>query len=475
MQPYLESDPNHYCRLFKPLDPPRSAEKSSLVISSLAELGRSMTDDLSPVSDKPEILLDSGYTYFGQFLDHDVTKDTSSLQEAWRKDPKDLENLQSPRLDLQQLYGNGPRDPSSAHLYQNDKVRLKVGKPGSSGYSFDVAEQDGQPLLADARSTENLIIRQITAFFARLHNLAVDQFKKEINNIDKLFERARLQTTWQYQYLVVEDYLLSVLDPVVYNKIFVEKKTLIEWQTFSIPVEFSVAAMRFGHSMVRSTYLFSLSHDFSLEDIFHRANQPGPLEDEWRIEWGFFFQGASGLGTGTTTSRPIDTRLTDPLHHLPEHRARLFNAASFGPGGDPPQLSVRSLLRGAGLKLASGQAIAAAFGEKVLSADKLMKNGYGKVDEAGKVLRDHDLLSQTPFYFYLLRESEVRENGNRLGPVGSRILGEIFSAALRGDPESYLCHPEAKEEPPIWKIGGEKVSIHWLSELFRLARQLPAN
>ena len=68
-----------------------------------------MIDDGSRVSnDRPEILVDCGYTYFGQFIAHDLTKDPSSLDDAWQTEPQELENLRSPRLDLDSLYGGGP-------------------------------------------------------------------------------------------------------------------------------------------------------------------------------------------------------------------------------------------------------------------------------------------------------------------------------------------------------------------------------
>ncbi len=89
-------------------------------------LGSAMIDDGSRVfDDRPEILVDCGYTYFGQFVAHDLTKDVSSVDEAWRKEPEELENLQTPKLDLGVLYGDGPE--SSGELYEEDRVRLKVG------------------------------------------------------------------------------------------------------------------------------------------------------------------------------------------------------------------------------------------------------------------------------------------------------------------------------------------------------------
>ncbi|HYY14696.1 MAG TPA: hypothetical protein VE758_09725, partial [Chthoniobacterales bacterium] len=121
---------------------------------ALTELGRAMIDDGSRVSDEhPEILVDSGYTYFGQFIAHDLTKDVSSVDDAWRKEPEELENLQTPKLDLGTLYGGGPE--SSPELYEDDGVRLKIGCERNGRHSFDIhVRADGGCVLADERNTE---------------------------------------------------------------------------------------------------------------------------------------------------------------------------------------------------------------------------------------------------------------------------------------------------------------------------------
>jgi len=269
-----------------------------------------MIDDGSRVSeDRPEILLEVGYTYFGQFIAHDLTKDHSSVDDAWRREPEELENSQSPRLDLSVLYGGGPA--ISSELYENDHVRLKVGLAGSSGRSFDVCtDAQGARILADDRSGANFILRQMTAVFARLHNFAVEQFRGQTRSHDAIFERARLQTQWQFQWLVVNDYLPAVLNGKIHRKVFGPVGPSIQWNAFSIPIEFAVAAMRFGHAMVRPNYLFSLGQEMFLPKILGRTPDRGPLEDQFEINWGLFFQGAGSLGALTT--RPIDTRLSLP-------------------------------------------------------------------------------------------------------------------------------------------------------------------
>ena len=425
-----------------------------------------MVDDGTRLSDdNPEILLDAGYTYFGQLLAHDLTKDTSSVDEAWQREPEELPNLQTPKLDLNVLYGGGPEE--SPNLYEDDAVRLKIGDSDERGQSFDICVgKRGENVLADDRGAENLIIRQMTAVFARLHNFAVEQFRPVIRSRTNLFRRAQQQTCWQFQYLVVHDYMRSVMDPGVYKGLFVGGETEIEWDSFSIPIEFSAAAMRFGHAMVRPNYLFTFGKEMFLEQLLGRSGDRGSLRHEHEISWGFFFQGAGP--ENTVTSRPIDTRLAPPFQNLPadligtpEMKCPFARIA-----GHPSQLAVRTLLRGAGLRLSSGQTAARAFDQELLTQQELTTNSVGDETEQGHVLREGGLTSDTPLWYYVLKEAEVRQNGNRLGPVGSHLVGETIHAALRSDSESILNQTGGL--PPIWELPDGPNRIYGFSELFRL-------
>jgi hypothetical protein len=467
LKPFRESFQDRYSRLFPPTSVASNVEAYCEAVTAL---GEAMIDDGTRVSnEQPEILLDAGYTYFGQFLSHDLTKDVSSVDEAWQKEPEQLQNLQTPKLDLHVLYGGGPDD--SPEFYEDDGVRLKLGAPNEQRTSFDICvARNGERLLADDRGAENMVLRQMTAVFARLHNFAVEQFRPAACGKGSLFARAQQQTRRQFQYLVVHDYLRSVLDTEIYKKIFVEGRTEIEWDSFSIPIEFSAAAMRFGHAMVRPNYLFRFGNEVFLQELLGKTSDRGPLEKEQEISWGFFFQGAGP--ENTVTSRPIDTRLAPPFQHLPpdligtpESKCPFARSA-----GHPSQLAVRTLLRGAGLRLPSGQTVAQACGQEPLTEQELTTNSVGDETDQGRILREAGLSSETPLWYYILKESEVRRNGNRLGPLGSYLVGETIHAALRADPESILNQPD--NCPPMWRFPSGTTRIYGFSELFRLAKLL---
>jgi Animal haem peroxidase len=437
-----------------------------MFVQGLKALVEQMRDDggrLCP--EKPEETVDAGYTYFGQFLDHELTRDKTKLDKAWELEPHDIENYQTPRLDLSHLYGGGfgSRDET---LF--DGPWFKVGKkvdsiiaPGQSR-SFDVGYESGRLLVGDDRARENVILRQVTAVFARLHNFAVSQGNS--------FDRARQQTTWQFQRLVVEDFLRMVLDPTVYRSVFVKREPMVDWRHFSIPVEFSVAAFRFGHSLVRNSYFLRHHNKQEVLALMKRGLDNDPLEREWEIDWGAFFQGASTTGIGASTVRPIDTRIAPGLFQVPLPTLRLFNAGVSARfiEDDTIRLPLVNLMRGSGLGLASGQYAASRFGEAVLTEDELTNDCRGKITPQGEVLKAYRMTRDTPLFYYILKESEVRNNGNELGPTGSHIVAETIYAALMHDPTSYLKDP-AGAEPPIWEFPAGPKTITSLISLFKRA------
>jgi Animal haem peroxidase len=456
---------------------------NSAFLSALTTLGRAMHDDGTFVSDQPELLVTSGYTYFGQVIDHDLTHNRTNLRDSSTVSPEETVNNVTSRLDLDTLYGKGPQGGDSKLF--TDGVRFKIGPLSQSGRSFDVGIDANGPAVADDRTLENVIVRQMIAFFARLHNFAVKQFEGSIKDPEKLFARARQKTVWQYQWLVYNDYLHRILHPPIYDRIFNQRKPTVTWDVFSIPIEFAVAGMRFGHSMVRENYLMSFGNDKELVDILKRSLQLGTLESEWEIEWGRYFQGASNVPAMAMTSRPIDARVVDSLFQVPSPTFRLFSMPSR-PGAafaapDPTQqameLPVVTLLRGAGMLIGSGQSAAKFFGEKPLSQTELTcRVGTTELTDAGMVLREQNLTGPsdpgTPLWYYLLKESEVRNNGNRLGPVGSWIVGETIYASLLHDPGSFIHQRQSQPQPPMWALPGGDRQLTSLRQLFALAETI---
>jgi hypothetical protein len=55
------------------------------------------------------------------------------------------------------------------------------------------------------------------------------------------------------------------------------------------------------------------------------------------------------------------------------------------------------------------------------------------------MLKPFDMEKSTPLWFYILKEADLMEKGLRLGPVGGRIVGEVFIGLLKADESSYLA------------------------------------
>jgi hypothetical protein len=361
--------------------------------------------------------LASGYTYLGQFIDHDITYDpTSSLQR--QNDPNGLFSYRTPRFDLDLLYGSGP--VASPYLYdQADPVKLLLGRNhGEDEEPEDVPRNhQGRAVIPDPRNDVHFILTHLHVAFVRFHNAVVDHLRVQPEVPADLFTEAQRLTRWHYQWVVVEDYLRRLVAHEIVDDILrtdpetgarsVELR-LYRWDAEPfIPVEFSVAAFRFGHSQVRARYRLNEAGEplhilVPSLDPDPREHLGGfrPLPRGFRIEWHLFFPIA---GSEPQLSRRIDPRLAGTFVQLP---------ASIDPGRR--SLALLNLLRGRALGLPTGEAVDATVG------------GTAPVPR------------KTPLWYWLLREAERIEQGERLGPTGGRIVAEVLLGMLSGDPSSYL-------------------------------------
>jgi hypothetical protein len=410
----------------------------------------------------------AAYTYLGQFVDHDLTFDpTSSLREFLdRKQIGKLADFRTPRFDLDNLYGRGPDD--QPYMYDPDGIRMLLGEP-LSGNPFDPnAVQvprgpNGRALIGDPRDDENRIVSQLHAIFLRFHNQVADHLGEKAS-----FQKVREQVRWHYQWVLVTDFLPTVIEDETFRRVFGDPYCpvpgLRELRTGLrlMPVEFSVAAYRFGHSMVRPGYrlnaaverpIFSTRPDDSTSDLGGFR----PIPNDWAIDWHFFIDlepsvmpAATVPPFGPAVRRPqhaykIDTSLASPLGRLPPQIA-----------SRPSKLALRNLERGNIFRLPSGQDVARALGVDPIPDDRLVI-GKATAGARQKPLVDiaAGLAGKAPLWTYILSEAQVMSWDKadpgiprddvpiKLGPVGSRIVADVFAALLIGDRTSYLYtdHP----------------------------------
>jgi hypothetical protein len=386
----------------------------------------------SPSHDNPRI--PAGYTYLGQFIDHDITFDPmSELQK--RNDPDALVDFRTPRFDLDSLYGSGPSD---------DPFMYEAGRPGTRGVALLVGvnpqgedvephdlprNQQGRALIGDPRNDVHVIISQLHLLFIRFHNKVVDQVRVDRPQLKDrgLLSECQRVVRWHYQWIVVHDFLERVVGTEMAQTVRDDGRQYFSWANDPyMPVEFSGAAYRFGHSMIRPHYDLNDGPTSKNVRIFAESDDPGPFDHlggfrrlpfGWTIDWSLFFKVG---GNEPQHSRKIDTKLSPPLFRLP---------SGVDQGRHP--LANLNLRRGRALGLPSGQDVAQAMDHEPLTHRELGLEGT--------------LGDATPLWYYLLREAQVHADGEHLGPVGGRIVAEVLVGLLEADPQSYL------KQQPAWQ------------------------
>jgi hypothetical protein len=390
------------------------------------------------VSDNPRI--PAGFPIFGQFIAHDITADRSLLLHHERLE--ELRNFRTPRLDLECLYAAGPSgDPHLYDLNDLDKFLLGINEAGELN---DLPRnRQGRALVGDPRNDVHLIISQLHLVFLKFHNRVVDLLRKQETPAGNVFNKARQLVSWHYQWIVAHEFLsLSVGDALMSDLLENGTRYYSFVEEPFIPIEFADAAYRFGHSQIRNRY--TLNFKGVTGSVFPDYAGTCPVPHERVIDWRYFFA-VDGHHT-PQASKKIDTSLAHALMHLPE--------SVVGKTEYPEQhsLAYRDLERGLALNLPSGEAIARYLGVEPLSVEDVGLNKLGYQDE-------------TPLFYYILKEAEVRNNGHFLGEVGGRIVAEVLLGLLDGDPTSY------RNADRTWTptLPGERAGDFTLADLLRFA------
>lgn len=473
----------------------RMGPKGSLTAETLRKvLAEAMTADTAAQPDSTD-KIPAGFTYLGQFIDHDLTLDHTARSLGEHVTVAELMQGRSPALDLDCLYGRGPHNQEDADFY-SDGVRLKMGTTAAVAFpdertnvdldGFDLPRRGfgsriserRQALIPDVRNDENLVVAQIHLAFIRFHNRVVEKLAQEGTPSAVLFGKAREQVVKHYQWMIKTDFLPRLIDQDVIDDVFTHGRKFFEPEPLpgdapTMAIEFSVAAYRLGHSMIRGAYewnrvfgtagaggiatlplLFRFSGTSGTlspgDDPSLRNPDDGTFEHlptNWIADFRRLFDfrevGRDDLeppaGTLNVTKQ-IDTLLVDPLKTLP--------LGSFGdrtnPKDPPPHefsLAFRNLTRGNMVELASGQQMAALMGLSALGEEEILQGSGGATLAVPELNEAHTkaLVEHTPLWFYILREAEL--NGGRLTGVGARIVAEVFHRAMEGSKISIVRTP----------------------------------
>jgi Animal haem peroxidase len=458
--------------------PAANAAEVDATVAALNALSDAMIDQ-EPPADLRSSPIPPIYTYWGQFVDHDMTAATDNDAKISIRDtplppldPADvvalLKNARNPALNLDALYGDGPFAPpppagTVAVPYQaQDRAKLQLGAltPVNIGVRIPPVDDMARDLprvgkvaqIGDGRNDENLIVAQLHVAFLRFHNAAVDWIRAhepERTGVGQVFLRARDLTRWTYQWLCVHDFLETITQPGTVDAVLTNEDDLLDLASRDVPympLEFSVAAYRFGHSMVRGTYDWNRNFGrpgnntakvATFEQMFQftgRGGFAGPaqtLPGNWPAEFDRLVDRNSLLED--RFARRIDTHLAFPLSQMVN---QVDDPTLPGAIQDLlKHLARRNLLRGYRLGLPTGQAVAEALGILPLTSAQLTQ---GVDPSVAAALQQGNFLDRTPLWFYVLREAERNAQGNTLGAVGSRIVAETIIGHIRHDSTSYL-------------------------------------
>ncbi len=467
--------------------------------------------------DEENFGIPAGYTYLGQFIDHDLTFNPA---DTFDKSAAATPNMRTARFDLDSVYGRGPSD--QPYLYEDDGRRLKVGRVLSRSNipspAHDHPRIEGRAVLGDKRNDENVLVSQMHGVFTAFHNTMAKY------NPNMGFTELQKMVTRHYQWVVLNDFLpricgestmSSVLQDFGQNGTVGRVKPQLTFakalQPGEMPLEFADAVYRFGHSMIRPIY--RLNRNMKETDSERRdspaiagrrqifaASQYGGLNGfreypaEWGVDWRLFFEIDRPLDLALVkegkrrvqASYKIDTSITNPLAFLPEFSenakngdlARDANGQPRPKQGAVANLALRNLLRGSQRGLPSGQAVAIAMGLDPIDTKNLRVGKATMEDLAeNRPVTDYGKSFETavPLWYYVLAESQhqwtqkaLASSGTknerdaipvRLGPVGGRIVAEVMVAMMALDPASVL------NAGPDWKPSYTKDGKFGMPEL----------
>lgn len=462
-----------YGRLFRGLDAwePDLEPEKGLNEHFLAYANNNMMEE--PLSDDERArsndrLIPAGYTYFGQFIDHDITFDPTPLGEA-SADPDRLRNFRTPRLDLDCVYGRGPDDQPYLYDYKRDGRSLRfTGKFMVGDIIKDTKHTDlprnklDLAIIGDMRNDENSLVAQVHLAFLLAHNKLVDRTAPQEGKA--AFVKARKTLCWLYQWVVWNDFVKRISEREVHKiGLILDKDSLgrEEWrlglssvfnwkhQPF-MPIEFSMAAYRFGHSMVRDSYrtngavrnglqtfipLFSNSRNQETLRGFRSLSKNSMIQWDWFLP----MNSSDGKEGFPQPSRPIDTKLSKALGDIPESGEKIAAV-----------LAARNLVRGTRSELPSGQDIAMKLNVDLIKIEMEEEN---------------------QLWHYILKEAEVKNDGGKLGEVGSIIVCAVLAGLLKGDSESWINKNPGwtPDSDPLLKEE-DKVDGDWeLASIIRLS------
>jgi len=417
----------------------------------------------------------AGYTYFLQFVLHDLIHTASALPTAQGVRKRQI-NMRRTHLELEALYGGGPA--LNPVLYEapldgtGARQKLKVGRiqvkdvPENKCPFSDIPRignlRNSGPtdkglfdvLIADPRNDDNALLAQLTYLFHELHNMVVDRLPassdsgslSEQKGLSR-FSRARNVVVTVYRNLITEDLLPRLLHKSVLSRYAGQRDEFLDASDFEVPLEFAHAVCRIGHAMVRPNYRIQPGeeHQHGLKDVLRTTSSRRPwrmpISNTWVLDWSLFYELgnedmnfsakiqphiAPALATNTIVASPVD-------------------GDSLSSGG----LYFRDFMRGAAAGLWSVDSLCqhlltTELADPVRSSRLLTDRQY-RIDEIKKWLdrcpvqllsdeEEKEICEDPPLLFFVLFEAAHEHDGSQLGILGSIVAAEALFNALDQSP-----------------------------------------
>ena len=411
----------------------------------------------------------AGMTYFGQFVDHDITFDDAS-QLGTTADLTTLQNTRTSFFDLDNVYGVN-------NQYLNASGLFDIGR-NINGDEDLPRTPSGIAIIADPRNEENQIIGEFQLAFLKYHNRVFSDVSlaNPIFTLQQKIDTSKQIVTNHYQWLVVNDFLASICGRF-FSRLFDANGVPIispEIQAMypNMPIEFSGALYRMGHSMVRDSYYVNKNFDvfpiFSPtlpEPLITNPDLRGfqPLPANFTIDWSMFFP--MPFSKGFQVAERFDVFMNETLFNLP---IVVANTAS---------LAERNLLRGKTYNLPSGQDLARAFGipeEEILTRTKgnmiIQTQDFPVITANDLNYLETVFGDSTPLFYYGLKDNHVNGNGEHLGSLSSKVIGETILCLMKNNPNSYFNNGF---RPVVGQYGCVTSGVYTFAEFFTYALNLP--
>lgn len=391
---------------------------------------------MDSLNKKIKVKIPAGFVILGQFIDHDITLDITSKLDR-NNDSDATRNFRTPNLDLDCIYGNGPE--ASAYLYQKDGVRLHTGATSTAytGYSSTTLKKSDlsrtateTAIIGDFRNDENRILSQLQLAFIKFHNCVADYMEDEKraehkkkgckDEVEIDFEEVRQTVMWHYQWIVLNEFLPLFIGQELVDDILCRgRKFYKPCNRPFIPIEFSAAAYRFGHSMIPLMLRVqkrgaSLPFFGNVLGMGFEALGSAKAIVDWDVLFGCNYRNYERADA-------LDIKLATILLGLPFITEGNSNLAN------------RNLLRGQSFLLPSGEAVA-----ELMESCGIETKHKSVTAFTNKILEKLGHHGCTPLWFYILAEAQIIHKGEQLGPVGGRIIGETIIGLLELDSLSFL-------------------------------------